>query len=118
MSDGKCGDCGVEPGNAHDDGCDVARCLATGLQRLSCGQGHDPMSDEDPCGRQAWTGEWPGDAECREFGWWVLDRCAEGLGLVPCVAEAPGATEDLNRLHWSAEWDRTAGRWRKKAGVQ
>jgi hypothetical protein len=99
-----CPDCHVAVGQPHADGCDVARCLATGGQRLSCG-GHDD------CGQQVWTGHWPGTVECAEFGWWVQDRCGEGLGFVPCAPDAPGAIEDLNRLYFDARWDRAAGRW-------
>jgi hypothetical protein len=58
-----------------------------------------------------WTGEWPGDAECREFGWWVQDRCDEGLGFVPCASGAPGAVEDLGRLSRDAVWSRERARW-------
>jgi hypothetical protein len=47
-----CPDCGVAPGRRHHAGCDVARCLETGHQRLSCAGGHD-------CGQDVWTGEWP-----------------------------------------------------------
>jgi len=101
-----CYDCGVNPGTPHLDGCDIARCMFTGGQRLSCEQ-----DDHDDCGRQVWTGRWPGEAEAEEFGWWVQDRCAEGLGWVPCAPGAPGACPDLNRLHLDARWDRTAGRW-------
>jgi hypothetical protein len=100
----RCADCAVEPGQPHLEGCDVARCVWTGHQRLSCCSGHD-------CGTDYWTGDWPGDAECREFGWWVQDRCAEGLGWVPCDKDAPGATEDLNRLHRDAVWDVASRRW-------
>jgi hypothetical protein len=99
-----CPDCGVVPGSQHEDGCDVARCLSTGGQRLSCHQSHD-------CGEDVWTGDWPGDAECREFGWWVQDRCTEGLGWVPCAPDAPGATEDLNRLALDARWSAEQERW-------
>ena len=52
-------------------------------------------------GFQVWTGEWPGIAECRERGWF----CQDGFGphprygsFCPCPRDAPGATEDLNRL--------------------
>lgn len=103
MSD-LCPDCAVAPGTHHDSRCDVARCLWTGGQRLSCNLSHD-------CGLDTWTGEWPGDAECREFGWWVQDRCAEGMGWVPCAPDAPGATEDLNRLSRDAKWDVDRRRW-------
>ena len=60
-----CGDCAVKPGEPHTGGCDVARCLETGDQRLSCGEDHDH-------GRDIWTGVWPGEAECIEFGWYSV----------------------------------------------
>lgn len=99
-----CPDCAVAVGEKHELGCDVARCLMDGSQRLSCGE-------RGCCGEDIWTGEWPGDAECREFGWWVQDRCAEGLGWVPCAPDAPNATEDLNRLARDARWSREQARW-------
>lgn len=37
----RCGDCGAEPGQAHADGCDVARCLLTGRQRIQCEPEHE-----------------------------------------------------------------------------
>ncbi|HEY6117203.1 MAG TPA: hypothetical protein VI172_14725 [Candidatus Dormibacteraeota bacterium] len=114
-----CPDCAVRPGVAHEDDCDVARCLETGGQRLSCAQrpvvtdlggGAVGVRPHD-CGHNVWTGEWPGDAECREFGWWVQDRCDEGLGFVPCASGAPGAVEDLGRLSRDAVWSRERARW-------
>ncbi len=104
MADRNCPDCAVAVGAQHEGGCDVARCLQTGRQRLSGDGNHD-------CGDDVWTGEWPGDVECREFGWWVQDRCAEGMGWVPCSPDAPGATEDLNRLSRDARWDVGRRRW-------
>ncbi len=104
MADTNCPDCAVVVGVQHEDGCDVARCLQTGRQRLSCDGGHD-------CGLDVWSGEWPGDVECREFGWWVQDRCSEGMGWVPCAPDAPGATADLNRLARDARWDVGRRRW-------
>lgn len=129
MSDATCGDCAVKPGEPHKGGCDVARCLMTGGQRLGCEGPKDEfgfprytqITHDDgskavvphDCGWDVWTGEWPGDAECREFGWWVQDRCAEGMGFVRCALDAPGAREDLNRLVGSGEavWSVDRRRW-------
>lgn len=98
-----CQDCGAATGSPHADGCDTARCLRTGGQRLSCGEPHD-------CGADVWTGEWPGVAECREFGWY--SRFIPGVGWRRCEPGWPGASEDLNRLHGGeAGWDAAAGRW-------
>lgn len=47
-----CRDCGVEPGRKHRQGCDTARCLKCGGQRLSCN-----CKDS---GEDVWTGIWPG----------------------------------------------------------
>ena len=86
--EGHCGDCAVAPGQPHADGCDVARCMQTGFQRLGCEEDHDH-------GQNIWTGTWPGDAECLEFGWFT-----------------PGGDPDLNRLYrGEATWDRKQGRW-------
>lgn len=109
--DPTCPDCGATIGKHHRRGCDVARCLATGQQRLSCGERHDH-------GKDTWTGRWPGDAECEQFGWYVQDRCTEGLGFVPCAPDAPGAMTDLNRLVYDARWDPGEQRWRLREGVR
>ncbi|GLY70271.1 hypothetical protein [Amycolatopsis taiwanensis] len=83
----RCPDCGVGTGQAHLDGCDVARCPATGLQRL----GHSPSCR---CPQDVGTGRWPGEAECIEFGWML------GPGM-----------PDLNRLLTTATWDPATYRW-------
>lgn len=83
------GDCEVPVGAAHVGECDVARCLVTGLQRLMCDLNHD-------CGSDTWSGLWPGEAECQEFGWLT------GPDL-----------PDLNRLHAEANWDPQTRRWMK-----
>lgn len=87
-----CPDCEVGLGQYHIEGCDVARCLATGRQRLahgaSCG-----------CPQDVWTGRWPGDAECEEFGWMI------GPGL-----------PDLRRLYIEAVWNPDEFRWTRPPG--
>ena len=99
---GPCPDCDAAIGEEHDD-CDVARCLHTGLSRLGCdGEGHD-------CGQDVWTGRWPGDAECEEFGWYAV-----GPPWVSCPPGTPGAGPDLNRLATEARWDRDQRRWVKR----
>lgn len=52
----ECPDCAVKVGEAHVDGCDVARCENCGHQALSCGC--------DNYGKDIWTGMWPGVDEC------------------------------------------------------
>ena len=53
-----CHDCGVKPGERHQEGCDVARCTSCKGQRLSC-----DCEDGEP---EIWTGIWPGYKECYE----------------------------------------------------
>lgn len=52
----QCPDCGVKPGEAHVDGCDVARCQECGGQAISCG--HKSKNID------VWHGLWPGTKEC------------------------------------------------------
>jgi hypothetical protein len=100
-----CPDCGCTVGNYHLDGCDVEPCAECGGQRLSCGCESET--------RLRWSGEWPGVAECREFGWYAKLNPG-GPGYVPCSANEKGAMEDLNRLQKDAKWDKKAQRWKKK----
>lgn len=98
-----CPDCAVSPGSIHKPGCDVERCPACGGQRLSC----DCRTKRKPL---PWTGEWPGVAECREFGWYAYCP-GNGTGWCPCGKDHPGATEDLNRLYVEAVWNAGLGRF-------
>lgn len=111
-----CRQCRVEPGEAHEDGCGVARCMLTGQQRIQ----HDCADHCDtcncvPCPPDIWTGEWPGVAECSEFGWWSYfgPDHGEGPGWKRCTDDHPGAGPDLNRLVIEARWDADAKRWVK-----
>lgn len=117
-----CPDCYVSVGQKHNVDCDVARCLATGEQRLA----HLPLAEAalvegfgvivgiHDCGQDTWTGEHRGAAECREFGWWCRPATAGDApiaGWIPCPEGTPGAALDLTRLYRHATWDRDTGRW-------
>lgn len=82
-----CPDCHVAVGEPHSRGCDLARCLKTGLQRCA---------DERDCGRDVWTGWWPGLLDCEQLGWMI------GPGL-----------PDLNRLYTEATWNAERCAWVK-----
>lgn len=81
-----CPDCAVSPGELHLDRCDVARCAITGYQRLGC-------THYGTACNTRWTGEWPGSAECIEYGF-LID-------LGPGDESMP----DLNRLYVECDWD-------------
>lgn len=69
-----CPDCAAPPGHEHDDNCDVARCLKGGFrQRLTC--------DCGDCGRDIWTGLWPGTAECFRRGLVAMDTLTSRVGF-------------------------------------
>jgi hypothetical protein len=119
-----CPDCGAETGQPHDDGCDVARCLVTGRQRLMC----DGLHADEPvpgcyvpldCGQDAWTGQWPGEAECAEYGWYAYfraPRSGEQHGAwEPCDPGHPDAVADTTRLILACTWDRGQHRWVRPA---
>ncbi|WP_326737012.1 hypothetical protein [Streptomyces sp. NBC_01022] len=84
-----CPDCHTRPGRFHLHGCDIARCALTGLPRAGCVHGSDVCNTR-------WTGLWPGEAECIEYGF-VLT-----FGDDPVREHHP----DLNRLYRECDWDR------------
>jgi hypothetical protein len=107
MGETSCYVCKAAPGELHEMGCQVELCPYCGHQLISCccGEGSDVIPDAD---RMPWTGEWPGFAECREFGWYCLP-CA--YAFVRCGPDAPEAMPNLNRLHTEAVWDKKAKRF-------
>jgi hypothetical protein len=76
-----CPDCGVFPGEYHQEYCDIARCQKCGCQALSC--------DCEDKGKDIWDGLWPGTKKCYEnkfiifcdeFGWsFNFNRLATSL---------------------------------------
>lgn len=91
-----CPDCMALLGVPHMPGCDVARCSVCGFQAI----GHSGHANAP---QTKWQGEWPGIAECREWGW--FDAYQE---------------PDLNRLAKAAaagllKWDVQAERWLRRA---
>jgi len=122
-----CGDCGAAPGAYHEAGCDVERCARCGGQAFACpciyevcGIDYDTMEETHPdiyndgptdemcerwerewgARRLRWSGEYPGVAECREYGFWCV-----GPPWKSVPAGTPGAVEDLNRLRRECRWD-------------
>jgi hypothetical protein len=100
----RCHDCGALPGELHRGDCDVERCPACGGQYATCDCPRQRRSRRIP-----WSGRWPGEAECAEFGWYA--KLVPGVGWVRCGPDEPGAEPDLNRLQKEARWDHRAGRF-------
>jgi hypothetical protein len=118
-----CHDCRAQPGQPHEDGCDTAVCLRTGMQRLQCGlrpvmalgefvdlEVCDPHPGED-CGKDIWTGQWPGEADAIRMGWWSYFVPYGNPSWVQCGPDHPDATPDLNRLAIDGKWNRELLRW-------
>lgn len=117
-----CGDCRVQPGERHDQGCDVARCISTGEQWIQCpGETHQYHGREygehaGICLPDIWTGVWPGEMEAIEFGWYCYFGPDYGEhGWVRVAASNPRARPDLNRIN-SGEcvWSADKQRWLKR----
>jgi len=62
-----CPDCGVEPGQVHQDGCDVERCSVCGSQALGCECSTAERSWHDKAFAR-WSGFWPGSLESDSMG--------------------------------------------------
>lgn len=104
-----CPDCDAGIDAEHHAGCDIARCLHTGLQRLSCYGDHD-------CGRDTWDGYWPGDLDAIALGY--FSKWVEGHGWVSATIDDPGASPDINRLHKTCRWNREQQRWEPEGAPQ
>lgn len=88
-----CHDCGAKPGEEHQSGCDVERCSECGGQWISC---HCPTHARHDPKLAKWTGDWPGEKEAVERGWFsFFDQRA--MRWVRCTGDTPGARPDLNR---------------------
>lgn len=139
-----CPDCEAKPGELHQRGCDVERCARCGCQAITCSCIYEvcgidyltmekthpevyatgPTEEMDAkweaewgSRRIPWTDEWPGVAECREFGFWAVfgpDLKPPQIGWVSVPVGTPGATEDLDRLHRECVWDQKKRRWIRK----
>lgn len=129
--DRPCPDCAAELGQAHEDGCDVARCLWSGDQRLGCSgmtdwepcECEDELDEDDvedvlyawqlhhcgqtlhDCGTELWDGVWPGTGDAVNLGVY-----SETFSHAPCGPEHPKATPDLNAVCWLTTWDRATQR--------
>lgn len=106
----RCPDCQTRIGEPHcGEGravaCDIARCTATGMQRV--------QHEDCDCDPDIWTGLWPGVMECEEFGWYSYFVPNGRPSWRPCTSDHPGAAHDLNRLATHARWDPVAKRWWK-----
>ncbi|MFH8405353.1 YgjP-like metallopeptidase domain-containing protein [Streptomyces sp. NPDC018019] len=91
---GTCPACSAPRGALHSAHCDIARCALTGRQRGNC-------HPAELC-NTVWTGQYPGEAECAEYGFYYRHG---PNGYEPCNADDPDAHHDLNRLYSECHWD-------------
>jgi len=103
----ECHDCGMPVGYPHEEGCDVATCLTTGHQKLSCGVLRDTHPGD--CGEDVWTGYWPGTIQAAAAGLWA--SLIPGRSWQPSNWSDLDAIPDLNGLTTMGTWDRQAHRW-------
>lgn len=104
-----CPNCHALIGELHTDACTIAWCAAVGLQRYGvCDAEHGCRTDPRLDCRTAWSGLYPGFAECRDLGWFA--RLTPD-GWVSAEPGTPGAIEDLNRLMTEGAWDPQQGRY-------
>ena len=82
--------------------------MVCGMQAISCFR---HAKDRTKIPRETWSGRWPGEAECEQFGWYSKRAPNGGVGWVTCEAGDEGAGLDLNRLSREAVWDPTNRRW-------
>lgn len=131
-----CHDCAAKPGELHEYGCDTERCPFCGGQLITCGCLYkklgmdrdnlpediynDGPTDEmeekflamlNEAKRLPWTGMWPGEAECREYGFWSKFTAN---GWEQCDKSDPDASPDLNRLAVECRWDPEKRRYVKR----
>ena len=80
-----CPDCGVKPGEVHQNGCDVERCSVCGWQRLSCeldGKCRNDCEGEHDSKFARWTGLWPGSVEAEALGLDLNQFHSENLHII------------------------------------
>jgi hypothetical protein len=97
-----CHDCGANPGELHDLGCDTERCPECGGQIISCGcfnadkEGNWDFEKLDKYEREKWTGIMYEEAHlyAEEHDLWVY--WDEEKGWAKCDRNHPDSRQDLN----------------------